>query len=386
MKTFRNSTELGVQGQKTLPARAYLDPALFADEQQRIFARHWLCVARSTDVGEPGSYIVRSVAGESLIVLRDQEGTVRAHFNVCRHRGTRLCQNEQGRFSRTIQCPYHAWTYGLDGCLVGVPDERQLDGFSRGEFGLHPAGCGEWEGFVWVNVASRPEPLEQFLAPLQGKFADWNPAGLVRLGQRTYDVAANWKLIVQNYSECYHCPVIHPALVRLSPPTSGGNDLVEGPFLGGFMDVSAPGGSLTCSGRSCGATVGPLNEADRQRVYYYVLFPNLLLSLHHDYVMAHTLWPDGPGRTRIECQWLFHPDSRDTSRWNPEDGIEFWDQTNREDWHVSELTQLGVASSRYEPGPYSNREAMAAAFDRHWMEVMEFGMGNGTGAAQREFE
>ena len=130
------------------------------------------------------------------------------------------------------------------------------------------------------------------------------------------------------------------------------------------------GGSLTMSGRSCGLTVGDLSAEDRQRVHYYVLFPQTLLSLHHDFVMVHTLWPQSPGLTRVECQWLFHPDSIGNEHWNPDDGIAFWDQTNREDWHVSELTQQGVASSRYVPGPYSNRETMSAAFDRQYRRSM----------------
>ena len=139
------------------------------------------------------------------------------------------------------------------------------------------------------------------------------------------------------------------------------------------MDVSREGGSLTTSGGACGLPVGPLDRDDLQRVYYYVLFPNVLLSLHHDYVMCHTLWPVSPERTRIECEWLFHPDTVKRPEFNPREGVEFWDQVNREDWHVSELTQLGVASSRYEPGPYSDREAMSAAFDREYLRAMEGG-------------
>jgi Rieske 2Fe-2S family protein len=373
MTDYRNSIEIGVGQQRTLEAGYYLSPVVFAQERDAIFSKRWVCVAREEDVPASGAFVVREVAGESLIVVRGDDGRVRAHFNVCRHRGTRLCTESSGAFARTIQCPYHAWTYALDGRLTGVPDEQQLNDFRRADYGLFSAGCEVWQGFVWVNLADQRPTAADWFAPLNDKLAPWGVGDLVRLGRRTYDVTANWKLIVQNYSECYHCPVIHPALVKLSPPTSGGNDLTDGPFLGGFMDVTEPGGSLTCSGRACGATVGTLAGPDLQRVYYYVVFPNLLLSLHHDYVMVHTLWPIAPDRTRIECEWLFHPDSRDSSLWNPADGIEFWDQTNREDWQVSELTQLGVASSRYQPGPYSNREAMVAAFDRYYLRVLNRG-------------
>ena len=381
MNEFRNSIDIGVNGQRTLPAEAYVSAQVFANEQRVIFGSHWQCVAREEDLARLGDFLVREVGGESLIIVRGDDHCIRAHFNVCRHRGTRLCTESHGQFSRTIQCPYHAWTYALDGSLVGVPDERQLPNFQRQDHALHAAGCAIWEGFVWVNLSEQRTSLDDWLAPLHNKFAAWGLANLLTLGRREYHVAANWKLIVQNYSECYHCPVIHPALVKLSPPTSGGNDLTDGPFLGGFMDVPEPGGSMTCSGRACGAALGSLTGPDLQRVYYYVLFPNLLLSLHHDYVMVHTLWPLSPGETRIECQWLFHPDSRDSGRWDPNDGIEFWDQTNREDWRVSELTQLGVASMRYRPGPYSNREAMSAAFDRYFVHALN---GDSIGDASTE--
>ncbi|HKG92964.1 MAG TPA: RHO alpha subunit C-terminal catalytic domain-containing protein, partial [Gemmatimonadaceae bacterium] len=208
-------------------------------------------------------------------------------------------------------------------------------------------------------------------APLVGKFARFNLPALVAARRIEYDVAANWKLVVQNYSECYHCAPVHPELVKLSPATSGENDLVSGPFLGGFMTIAQEGGSLTESGRACGAPVGELPAEDHRRVYYYSLFPNVLLSLHPDYVMCHTLWPQGPARTRIVCEWLFHPDTLDpSSGFDPDDGVRFWDATNRQDWHVCELSQRGVSSRAYRPGPYSRRESLSVAFDRQVLEAL----------------
>ncbi len=371
MKAFLNSIEIGARGQKTLPADAYLSDTVFAREHERIFSRRWLCVARTSEFPAAGAWRLRQIGSESVIVVRGQDGQIRAHLNLCRHRGTRICSEERGTFARTIQCPYHAWTYGLDGKLVGVPDEAQFENFCRDDYSLHAVACEIWEGFVWISLAREPEPFDQGFAPVWHKFQAWNLGGLVCGGQRDYAVRANWKLIAQNYSECYHCAVIHPDLTRMSPPKSGGNDLIEGPFLGGYLEVSQPGGSLTESGRACGLSVGRFSDEELQRAWFYVLFPNVLLSLHHDYVMVHTLWPLEPGLTRVECEWLFHPDSMDSERWNPADGIAFWDRTNLEDWHVSELTQLGVASSRYQPGPYSGREAMSAAFDREYLRAME---------------
>ncbi|HMO13865.1 MAG TPA: aromatic ring-hydroxylating dioxygenase subunit alpha [Pirellulaceae bacterium] len=368
--TYLNSIEIGAAGQKTLPKEAYCSPEIFEREQTQIFEQTWLCVCRAAEIAEAGSYRLRQIGAESLIIVRDSDSRVHAHFNVCRHRGTRLCLAESGTLARTIQCPYHAWTYDLDGRLVGVPDEKQLREFCREDYRLRSAETYEWEGFVWIHLAEGPLPFPQHINTLQGKFAAWNLPQLSSLGSRVYDVAANWKLIVQNYSECYHCSVIHPALVKFTPPKSGGNDLVAGPFLGGFMDVTQPGGSLTSSGRACGIPLGPLSPTEMQRVYYYVIFPNMLLSLHHDYAMVHTLWPISVDRTRVECEWLFHPKTEKNAQFDPTEGIEFWDKTNREDWHVCQLTQLGVSSSRYQPGPYSDREAMVAAFDRHYLATM----------------
>jgi Rieske 2Fe-2S family protein len=186
-------------------------------------------------------------------------------------------------------------------------------------------------------------------------------------------VQANWKLIVQNYSECYHCPLVHPALADLSDYTSGQNDLVDGPFLGGFMDINHEGGSLTMSGQACALPIDGLPVEDLDRVYYYAFFPNMLLSMHPDYVLIHHLWPQGPGRTRIVCRWLFHPTAIAHPDFNPDDAVEFWDMTNQQDWHVCELSQLGVASRAYTTSPYSNRESLLVAFDREVLKALAQG-------------
>jgi Rieske 2Fe-2S family protein len=238
------------------------------------------------------------------------------------------------------------------------------------QYPLHPVPVARWEGFLFICLAEEPEPFERQFAPLLTRFHRFNTVNLRSTRRIDYDVKANWKLLFENYSECYHCPAIHPGLVKLSPADSGENDLVEGPFLGGFMTVSREGGSLTLSGKSCAIPVGELPAEDMRRVYYYSIFPNMLLSLHPDYVMAHTLWPQSPGRTRIECEWLFHPEAAAQPGFDPEDGIGFWDRTNREDWHICEQSQLGVSSRAYTPGPYSPRESISAAWDDYYLSQM----------------
>jgi Rieske 2Fe-2S family protein len=367
--TYLSTTQIPIAGAKTLPRRYYTSPELFAEEHERIFTRRWLCLGRDERLAAPGDYFLQQVGSESVIVLRDRGGTLRAFYNVCRHRGTRLCTSAQGKFSGSIQCPYHAWTYGLDGRLIGAPSSDDIEGFSKADYPLHAVRVATWEGFLFINLDADAEPFEQAYAPLIGRFSRFNMPTLRAARRVDYDVQANWKLIVQNYSECYHCAPVHAALSKLTPPTSGENDLFDGPFLGGYMVMSEGSGSMTMSGRACGVPVGDLPDEDHRRVYYYALFPNMLLSLHPDYVMCHTLWPEGPGRTRVTCEWMFHPDTL-AGGFDVDDGVRFWDMTNREDWEMCELSQQGVQSRVYRPGPYSKRESLSVAFDREYLAAM----------------
>ncbi len=370
MTPFLRTTDIPVAGARTLPREFFVSPELFAEEQEKIFARRWLCVGREDRVAEPGEYFLQQVGGDSVIVLRDRQGAIRACHNVCRHRGSRLCEEQVGRFGETIQCPYHAWTYALDGRLLAAPSSDAIEGFRKSDWPLNPVATAAWEGFVFINLAAEPEPFEESFAPVLGRFARFGLPSLAVARQISYDVRANWKLLFQNYSECYHCAPVHPALTRLSPPTRGENDLFAGPILGGFMEINDAAGSLTMSGRACGLPVGDLLPEDLSRVYYYSIFPNMLLSLHPDYVMFHTLWPEAPDRTRIACEWLFHPDTIGNPEFDPDDGVEFWDMTNRQDWHICEQSQLGVTSRAYRPGPYSARESLSAAFDREVLKAL----------------
>jgi Rieske 2Fe-2S family protein len=372
MAGFHKTAETFLSGSMTLAREYYTSEQVFAAEAERIFSQRWFCVGHVGRIPLAGDYFVADAYGESLIVLRDTAGQVRAFYNVCRHRGTRMCEEREGRLGKSIQCPYHSWTYGLDGKLIGAPLMKGVADFNRDEFPLHAASLHLWEGFIFLNFAAHPEPFELQFAPLIGKFGAWNLPALKPERRVAYDVNANWKFIFQNYNECYHCPPVHPQLARISSSDSGENDLVEGPFIGGFMTIEGAD-SLTTSGRTCAIPVADLPAADLRRVYYYSVFPNLLLSLHPDYVMFHTVWPQSPARSIIHCEWLFHPEAFGRADFHPGDGIDFWDETNRQDWHVCELSQLGVSSRAYRPGPYSPRESLPAAFDRHYRQVMDPG-------------
>ena len=373
MTAFRGTTSIYQKGSRTLARDYYTSEAILAEERERIFARGWNCVGRASRLTKPGDFFVREIAGESIIVVRDRAGKLHAFFNVCRHRGTRLCREESGHFGgETIQCSYHAWTYSIDGRLVGAPTMQDVPGFDKAEYPLHAAGLAEWEGFLFVNVGENPVPFEGAWRPVLDRFARYDLPSLA-VGHRVlYDVHANWKLVFQNYSECLHCPTIHPKLASVLPYQSGANDLTEGSFLGGYMEIKPPHQSATMSGRACGRVVSEsLPEEDRHRGFYYTLMPNMALSLHPDYVNYYMLTPIAVDRTLVESEWLFHPDTIADPDNNIEDGIEFWDLTNRQDWDIVEQSQLGISSRRYAPGPYSPRESVPAAWDREYLRLME---------------
>ncbi|MEY2579612.1 MAG: glycine betaine catabolism, partial [Verrucomicrobiota bacterium] len=206
---FRKTTETFAAGARTLPQRYFVSPEVLAEEKETIFSKQWLLVGHQSQIPAAGDYFVQETEGESVIIVRDRSEVVRGFYNVCRHRGTRLCE-DLGGHSSTIQCPYHAWTYGLDGRLIGSPHMDEVPGFDRSEYSLHPVNVGLWEGFIFVNLDGEAMPLEEWFAPLEGKFSHWNLPALKSVKRVEYDVKANWKLMFENYSECYHCPGVHP--------------------------------------------------------------------------------------------------------------------------------------------------------------------------------
>ena len=357
-------------GARTLPQVYYTSEAIFRREMEHIFSDRWLFAGHVSQVAEPGDFFLFGIDRESLIILRDRQDKVRAYFNVCRHRGSRICSDARGRFASAIQCPYHAWTYGLDGTLVGAPIMGEQKDFSKDDYPLNPASVRVWEGLIFVNLSTEPESFESAFAPLIGKFSSWQISQLRSAHQTVYDVEANWKLLFQNYSECYHCPTVHPTLNRLTPFRNSLNDLKEGPFLGGPMQLAQTGSSMTMSGSRCAAPLGGLSGDDQDLVYYYTLFPNLFLSLHPDYVLIHRGDPRGVDRTQITCEWFFHPDAMAGKDFDPAPAIDFWDMTNRQDWHLCTISQQGISSRTYTTGPYADLESQLAAFDREYLRAL----------------
>lgn len=357
--------------QLTLPGHVYTDPAWFEQEMDRIFASMWLAAGRVDDLAAPGAWVRRDVAGASVLIVRRASGTIGAFHNVCRHRGTRLCDEVSGTLHGSIQCPYHAWTYDLEGRLIGAPMMDEVPGFRRDDYPLRAVACDEWDGHVFINLSERPAPLAAQLGDLPARFAPWRMRELQLVHRTTYDVAANWKLIVQNYNECLHCPVIHPLLNRMHHYLGAANAPSTDTYCGGAMGLKEGVETLSADGRRRRAVLPGLTGGERTIVNYYAVYPNLLLTLHPDYMLTVTIWPEAPLQTRLVAEWHFHTDEIARPGFVYEDTVEFWDKTNREDWAISERSQRGIASRGYQPGPYSGRETQLWEFDQFVLRRME---------------
>ncbi|MEO8681169.1 MAG: aromatic ring-hydroxylating dioxygenase subunit alpha [Vicinamibacterales bacterium] len=349
---------------RTLPARVYTDRHWFSVEMERIFAGMWIAAGRAGDLAAPGRFVRREVAGASVLVIRTGEGGVKAFHNVCRHRGTRLCTQETGQLSGSIQCPYHAWTYGLDGLLLGAPQMDEVAGFDKADYPLREVHCAEWDGHLFINLSEAAAPLASQLRDLPSRFAPWRMQDLRTVHRAVYDVATNWKLVVQNYNECLHCPVIHPLLNRMHHYLGADNVPTTDSYCGGAMGLRDGVETLSTDGKRRRAVLPGLGERERAIVNYFAIYPNLLLTLHPDYMMTITIWPQDAGHTRLIAEWHFHPDEIAKPDFVYEDAIEFWDRTNREDWEISEQSYLGISSRGYSPGPYSERETQLWEFDQ----------------------
>lgn len=366
----KNSGNRETGGAKALAGKFYTSEEIFARETDRIFQRNWLCVCRTAEISESGDYRLFEVGNECLIIVRDRQGEVRAHHNVCRHRGTRLLEHACGSGETMIRCPYHGWNYDLSGTLIAAPNMLDVEGFDRSDYGLVSVSVAEWEGFVFVNLDPAATPLDNAFAPILNRFQPWRLSELVSVARHEYEVRANWKLLFQNYNECYHCPRIHPRLNAMSAAATAVNDVEAGAFLGGPMQLAEGVSSMTLTGESCGEPMTDLDEQDRRRVYYYSLFPTLLLSPHPDFVLVHRIDRVDVETTCVVCEFLFPPESIARPNFDPSSAVDFWDETNLQDWHICEQSQRGVASRAYQPGPYSHPECTLAAFDRHYLDTL----------------
>jgi len=346
---------------RTLPGRYYYDPAVFVEEQERIFSHSWYCVGRADAVAEPGAFFLANVGRESIIVLRDRVGEARAFFNVCRHRGARVCLQASGRLKNSMQCAYHAWTYGLDGRLIGAPNMKDDPDFDKGAFGLEPVALEVWEGLIYVNLEPDGVSLADQLGETYARYARYRMGELVVGATITYDVKANWKLIHENFSECGHCPMMHPELSALVPSFKAG---VVSTYGGSGAELGTGVESLTPTGRLSRPPLAGLTPEDLHRYYGMTTNPNLFLSFHPDYVLTHILRPLAADHTLVVCDWLFDPREARSPDFNPSDAFDTWDLVNRQDWEACEMTQQGMNSRVYrDGGVYAPLEAHIHRFN-----------------------
>src|SRR5919198_4819221 len=347
-----------------LPGAAFTDPSVLEWELETFFRGGWVCVGHAERVGERGQYVMAEIGGESVFVVASEAGTPHAFLNPCRPRGARLVDEPEGRVPR-LQCPYHAWTYRFDGSLRSAPHTAGIEDFDPACFGLKAVRTAVVEGLVLIELSGAAPHPEEHVGDLASLLARYRLGDLRRARRIVYEVDANWKAIAENYSECLHCPGVHPELNALSHYMSG--EVMDGPgaWCGGSMTLRDGAQTMSRNGTAARPPIAGLDEADARSVLYFLLFPNALVSLHPDYVMLHTLWPRAHDRTDVVCEWFFEPATMAAADFDASDAVGFWDQVNREDWHVCELTQLGMGSRGFEPGRYTSQE-----FDVHAFDVM----------------
>jgi Rieske 2Fe-2S family protein len=338
----------------TLAGAYYTDPDVFAREQQFIFEQMWFCVVRSSDLAKPGAFQKVQVGRESVLVIRGRDGALRAFLNICRHRGAQLCTQPSGEIKRNLQCPYHAWTYGLDGQLVAAPNLTKMPDVDRVEYGLHKVHLREWLGYAWVSLADEPPSFED---EVQGAVVErlGNLESIERyetqdleLGKRiTYDVKANWKLIIENFMECYHCATIHPELTEVLPEFADGYAAQY--FVGHGAEFAEDAQGFTVDGsEGFGKLPGVADDQDR-RYYAITVKPTVFINLVPDHVIVHRMFPLAADRTIVECDWLYSKDvvatGKDVSR-----SVELFHRVNEQDFEACVRTQPAMSSRAYRDG------------------------------------
>lgn len=356
---------------RTLRGADYRSPEVFEHERRRIFHAGWFCVGRAEEAPEAGSFVVVDLAGESILLVRGEDRVLRAFLNVCRHRGSQLCEGA-GRM-RVVRCPYHAWSYSLDGRLRSTPNVRAEERLPRDQLGLIAVRLEVWDGFVWVCLRDDAPALAEHLS----KWADADPfqwrrygVGELVVGSRIeYSVAANWKLLIENYNECLHCPTVHPQLARLVPTFRSGEVEDEPGQLGNALRGGAS--SFTDAGRSELPPLPGLDHDDVDRFYGITLLPNLIVNYTSDTVSTFLLMPRSAGETDVICHYMFRPETVAAPDFDPGEVVEFRHALALQDWEVCERAQRGASSRGYADGgilPYADR--LLHDFHRRYREML----------------
>ena len=342
----------------TLAGHEYTDPAVFARERERIFSREWTYVGHVSQAARSGDIIRFTVGSESVIVVRGRDGRLRAFLNVCRHRGALLCLTESGNAGKAIRCPYHAWTYGLDGRLITAPNWAAMSSIDKSDHGLHEVPLEVWEGLVFVTLAEDPLPLADALRPQfdyrfggdADSVARWGIGDLVVGATRRYEVGANWKIIQENFQECYHCGTIHPELVEQVPTFQSFEQLGTGGYHAGGYGFSEDKEAFSLTGQRLLDRLPGLLPTDDRRYFGLVLRPNCFVSLLPDHVIIHRFLPLAADRTEVVCDWLFQPHEVARPDFDPSDTVELFHRVNEQDFAAAEWCQPNMGSRAYQRG------------------------------------
>jgi Rieske 2Fe-2S family protein len=337
----------------TLPGASYTDPGIFAQEQERIFESMWFCAVRALDLPRPGAFKTVEVGRESILVTRARDNSIRAYFNVCRHRGAKLCTEESGEVKRAFQCPYHAWTYDLTGKLVAAPNLTKMPDVGRTEYGRASVAVREWLGYVWVCLAEDPPPFDEVVQEVVTRLGDTESIehydiDNLQIGRRiTYDVKANWKLIIENFMECYHCATIHPELTEVLPEFADGYAAQY--YVGHGAEFGEGIQGFTVDGSEGLDRIPGVSEDQDRRYYAITVRPQVFVNLVPDHVILHRMYPVAVDRTIVECDWLFLKDVVDGGR-DLGKSVELFDLVNRQDFAACERCQPAMSSRVYARG------------------------------------
>ena len=360
-ETYRY-TRAPVNMAMTLIADAYRDEAFFDLEQTRVYSSSWVAVGYLEEVKETGQFIVREVAGQSVIITRDKEGKLQAFYNTCRHRGAKLYQ-EDGQVMR-FRCPYHSWGYDLKGDCIGTPlfegsdipedfqgifDMSEVKAFDRADYGLFKVRVASWGFFVFVNLDGDAAPLETYLGDLPERLKNYDLANWQIVRRKNYEIKANWKLIAENFMEYYHLPWVHPELAKVSRMEDHyryqGTGMYTGMTTTPISDNSGSGGWKGLP------PVSSLNEREAVSGRFISLFPNICLSVLPNHCFVMMFQPQSVGFTLERCAILCHPDSvGQEAEEKLEQLLKFWDLVNLEDIEIVEAVQEGLKTKAYMGG------------------------------------
>lgn len=350
---------MGISTASTLPSAAYFRADWFQKEQERLFGQSWQSVACAYQLKSPGDFVATNFAEEPLLLLRDRKGTLRAFSNVCRHRASALLQGTGN--TRVVQCPYHAWTYDLEGRLQGAPEFEGVENWQREKVCLPEFAVAEWGPFVMVNLSPRPQPFGEYVGdiPSEIESAGYPFSRYQFLTRTEYVIECNWKVYVDNYLEGYHIPTVHPALHK------------ELDYKGYRVETRAFHSRQFAPLRARSASQSDRRydpEKEKRHPLYYWLFPNLMLNIYPDNLHNTIVMPMGPEKTLTIFEWFTAPEATASL----EETISFSDQVQKEDIRICEQVQRGLKSHTYDRGRYSvKRENGVYHFHQLWERALE---------------